>query len=468
MKRNLITAIALTMTFSCWASSQDDPKKGHTYPIVDTNQQICYDAKEKMDAPVQGTAFYGQDAQYTGNQPSYKDNGDGTITDLVTGLMWQKSSDINEDGNLTAKDKLTYKNSLKYAKKSKYAGYTDWRIPTIKELYSLIDFSGVDPSGYQQEDLSGLRPFINTNYFSFEYGDTNSGERIIDSQYVTTSLYKNKKNELLFGVNFADGRIKGYGLKFGRRDKTFCVLLVRGTKNYGKNNLVDNGDGTVSDKATGLMWNKEDSRIGMNWERALGYAEQSTASGYSDWRLPNAKELQSIVDYDRAPDVTNSAAIDPIFSCTSIFNEANQVDYPYYWTSTTHANWTAQGGNHAIYVSFGRAMGYMSMQRPEKSENSSKRQGRSGGGGGMRQQGPPPGGGGGGMGQQGPPPGQSQDSNQVMKSGAGTGSWLDVHGAGAQRSDPKSGDPAQFSKGFGPQGDAIHINNFVRLVRTIK
>ena len=44
-------------------------------------------------------------------------------------------------------------------------------------------------------------------------------------------------------------------------------------------------------------------------------------------------------------------------------------------------------------------------------------------------------------------------------------SWRDVHGAGAQRSDPKSGDPAGFPTGNGPQGDAIRIYNHARLVR---
>jgi hypothetical protein len=45
------------------------------------------------------------------------------------------------------------------------------------------------------------------------------------------------------------------------------------------------------------------------------------------------------------------------------------------------------------------------------------------------------------------------------------GTWMDVHGAGAQRSDPKSGDPADYPYGHGPQGDAIRIYNYVRLVR---
>jgi hypothetical protein len=45
------------------------------------------------------------------------------------------------------------------------------------------------------------------------------------------------------------------------------------------------------------------------------------------------------------------------------------------------------------------------------------------------------------------------------------GAWVDVHGAGAQRSDPKSGDPASYPNGRGPQGDAIRISNYVRVVR---
>jgi hypothetical protein len=78
-------------------------------------------------------------------------------------------------------------------------------------------------------------------------------------------------------------------------------------------------------------------------------------------------------------------------------------DYPFYWSSTTHAHFL--GGSSAAYVSFGRGLGYMDW------------------------------------------------------------SWMDVHGAGAQRSDPKAGDPADYPTGHGPQGDAIRIYNFARVVR---
>jgi hypothetical protein len=60
------------------------------YPIVDTNATTFYSNDAIIDAPAEGESFYGQDASYTGNEPSYTDNGDGTITDNVTGLIWQQ------------------------------------------------------------------------------------------------------------------------------------------------------------------------------------------------------------------------------------------------------------------------------------------------------------------------------------------------------------------------------------------
>ena len=371
-----------------------------TYPIVDTGQISCYDdvGGYTIVAPSPGAAFAGQDAQYVGNQPSYQKNADGTVTDLNTELMWQQTPDLV--------NKSSFADALANASSQNTGGYTDWRLPTIKELYSLIDFNGVDPSGYEGTDTSGLVPFMDTAYFDFGYGDTSAGERIIDAQYASITQYVSTTmngNETMFGVNFADGRIKGYGVS-----KTFFVIYVRGNTGYGGNSFVDNGDGSITDSATGLMWSQDDSGMGLNWEEALAWVDTQNAAnylGYSDWRLSNVKELQSIVDYTRSPDTTASAAIDPLFNVTSIINEAGETDYPHFWTGTTHANWTSISGGNAAYVAFGRAMGYMN------------------------------------------------------------GEWIDVHGAGAQRSDPKAGDPADYPTGHGPQGDAIRIYNYVRLMR---
>ncbi len=222
------------------------------YPIVGTDQTIFFNNYAIIDAPLEGEVFYGQNAYYPGSVPRYENNNDGTVTDMVTGLMWQQSCDINGDGVVNADDKMSQ-----------------------------------------------------------------------------------------------------------------------------------------PDAAAG--------------------AEDFDLAGHNAWRLPDTKELQSIVDYTRSPATTNSAAIDPLFNCTGIVNEAGQADFPCYWTSTTHENWTANNqGSFAVYVYFGRAMGYM------------------------------------------------------------VDSWMDVHGAGAQRSDPKTGDPEDYPEGNGPQGDAIRIYNYVRLVRNIQ
>jgi hypothetical protein len=115
--------------------------------------------------------------------------------------------------------------------------------------------------------------------------------------------------QTLFGVNFADGRIKGYGYSHpgrGRPEKKFYARYVRNTTDqaYGENDFADNGDGTVTDRVTGMMWMKADSGQAMTWEEALAWAENLEYGGYDDWRLPNAKELQYIVDYSRSPDTT--------------------------------------------------------------------------------------------------------------------------------------------------------------------
>lgn len=156
----------------------DGDEDVRSFSIVDTNQQKCYGDEGEINCPAKAASFYGQDAQYEGNLPSYKDNNDGTITDNVTGLMWQKASG----------DKMTYAEAVSKASNSGLAGYDDWRVPSIKELYSLMDFNGVDPDP-TGASTSGLRPFLDTQVFDFQYGDTSAGSRIIDSQWVTSSKY---------------------------------------------------------------------------------------------------------------------------------------------------------------------------------------------------------------------------------------------------------------------------------------
>lgn len=264
-------------------------------------------------------------------------------------------------------------------------------------------------------------PYLDTRYFKFGYGDTNAGERYIDAQFASSTKYVSTTMngmQTMFGVNLADGRIKGYGYGDGngRIMKTFYVLYVRGNEAYGKNAFADNGNGTITDNATGLTWLQQDSggfksgtkgNGSLNWQEALAWCESLDYAGTSDWRLPNAKELQSLVDYTRSPDTTNSAAIDPLFQVTYLSNGVNnegQGNYPYYWSSTTHLDGPVTGAR-AAYLAFGEARGIMN------------------------------------------------------------GQLMDVHGAGAQRSDLKSCDPSQLPIAQGPQGDIQNTYDYARCVR---
>ncbi len=421
------------------------------YAVVDTGQVRCYDNRNEIAPPKPGQPFHGQDAQFQGHPASYTASADGlTVLDNVTGLTWQRSPDTDGNKVLNRADKLTLSRAQALPAKlnaAKFGGFADWRLPTIKELYSLFDGRGTDPSGNSPTDTSGLTPYIDTKFFPFAYGDPATGERIIDSQYASGTKYVGKSprgGDKLFGVNFADGRIKGYDLQMpGGAEKDFFLLCVRGNPQYGRNDFRDNGDGTITDRATGLMWSRADSGRGLNWQDALAWVQKQNAEkflGHADWRMPDVKELESIVDYARSPDTTRSAAIDPVFACAASTNESGQVDYPYYWSGTTHNG--GMGGAAAMYVAFGRAAGWMS--------------GRALAGGAPDRRG--------GAGREGPgldgPPGAERSS----AGGAGY-RFVDVHGAGAQRSDPKAGDPAQFPHGRGPQGDVIRIFNHVRLVR---
>lgn len=393
MKKSLMVfCIMSALTFLSGAVANAAGIGNLTYPIVSTGVTQFYSDTQYINQPKRGEPFYGQNANYRGRKPSYKDNGDGTVTDKVTGLVWQKKM-IGP---------MTLEEAQKAAKSCKDGGKRDWRVPTVKELYSLIQYTG--HSMGQRADVM----FIDTRYFEQPLGSP----REIDAQTWSCTRCKAKTmrgESSIFGVNFIDGRIKSYAVARMRtpgEPNRMYFRLVRGNPQYGKNRFKDNGDGTITDKATGLMWGKEDSKTGMDWQHALEWAENLKLAGFSDWRLPDVKELQSIVDYDRSPDTDRSPAIDPMFMCTEVETDGSRPEFGYYWSSTTHEDGPQRAAN-ACYVSFGRALGQM------------------------------------------------------------RGELMDVHGAGAQRSDPKSARQGQFPQYRGPQGDLRRVNNLVRPVRTV-
>ena len=103
LTRMILILLTLIYIAGCFEKSSDSGNSidgdannsdASGYAIVDTGQIACYDDSDELDTcPTAGEPYYGQDSQYDGNQPSYTENGDGTVTDNVTGLMWQQTPD---------------------------------------------------------------------------------------------------------------------------------------------------------------------------------------------------------------------------------------------------------------------------------------------------------------------------------------------------------------------------------------
>ncbi|MBF0099455.1 MAG: DUF1566 domain-containing protein [Desulfobacterales bacterium] len=122
-----------------------------------------------------------------------------------------------------------------------------------------------------------------------------------------------------------------------QRQRLLCVLLfglfiLQASIVFANGPYTDNGNGTITDETTGLMWQKTDDGTSRSLNDALVYCENLSFAGYSDWRLPNVNELLSISDTRYNP------AIDPIFICLSAG----------YWSSST----LVLSADNAWYVDF--------------------------------------------------------------------------------------------------------------------
>jgi hypothetical protein len=263
----------------------------------------------------------------------YTIHDDGTVTDLVTGLHWQRDADAR---------RMTQDDAEAHAEALVAAGHDDWRLPTIAELFSLADLRG---------DLHRDRPYIDAAVFPFAYPDGAvdehgpPGGRRLDAQAasstrsVATTMGRDRS---AFGFNLADGRIKAYPLHLPR-----LVRCVRGGGPLPDPRFVPGASGeTVIDRATGLEWQRADAGSAMDARAADVYADCLIHADRDDWRLPTVKELQSIVDYRRSPradaEADRGPAIDPAFALPD--------PDAWYWSATAHLE---NGGRY--YVAFGPA-----------------------------------------------------------------------------------------------------------------
>lgn len=424
-----ITSIILTSCSTSSSTTEQQTTPSVKFVVTDTMQTSTYDNEGNIiDPPEPGELYYGQDAQYEGIIPSYTDNGDGTVTDNNTGLMWQQTP---------PSEKMTYDEAVEYVENLELGGYTDWRLPTIKESFSIAMLEGkLNP-----EDTSLAIAYIDTDYFDFFYDEA----KPYTGSYWTSTVCKMPANndyeemEKNYGFNWADGHLKSYGDGYNIDGSSTGfsipagVRAVRGEENvYGVNDFVDNNDGTITDKATGLMWSKQDSGAvnddgtlrdemdenfgyGRTWVDTLKWVEKMNEIeylGYSDWRLPNVKELQSIVQYEK----TELPATDPNFFSLS------RPDC-FVWTSTTCGDFPEM----ADYIAFGRGYG---IDLVADSEQQNMPPMMADGNMPPMENGKP----------MGPPPKEMNDSDEATEDISATvtaDDFVDVHGPGCMRADYK-------------------------------
>ncbi len=270
----------------------DDEDCGVTGMVPDTGIINCYDdgtVGVMSECPADAEPFYGQDAQYETNPMGYTDNGDGTVTDHVTGLRWQQCTaglsgaecegDPSQPSWYQAQD---YCDTLTLG----VGNFDDWRLPEINELQSIIDygeyFPAINPAYF---------PGTPYNYYwsmTEDSGNTSQAWRIFSQDGFQATISK------------------------GMSGVTRCVRRELVPRTF-----TDQEDGTIIDNLSGLVWQKGDSDSVLNWEDALNHCETLTLATFTDWRLPDIKELVSTADYWTTPRPTSGCyGINAAFECS--------------------------------------------------------------------------------------------------------------------------------------------------------
>jgi len=311
----------------------------------------------------------------------FTDNGDGTVTDNLTGLVWLQ--DAGCLGSALWGDGLAAANQLASGTCGLSDGSAagDWRMANLAELESVMDASASAPA------LSSGHPFLNVSggiYWSSTsyYGGVGESDkawtiRLSDGRYMndTSSNIKASSMNVVWAVKGMGGsgtiqlQATGFYVPYFAGDDGNVqagVPLI-----YPR--FIDHNDGTISDTMTGLVWLKQADCIHGSWSEALA-AANSLASGQcgltegssaGQWRMPNRAELLSLSD--RAQ--TNMAQYfgytyrnkDGSTYQASIFT--NYIETQYYWTSTTDAAdpssaWTVYSCDFGVYDIAKTAVGY--------------------------------------------------------------------------------------------------------------
>jgi hypothetical protein len=220
------------------------------------------------------------------NEASYTKNGDGTVVDNVTLLMWQDQ--------ITAQAH-TWEDAIQFCDDFEWAGFDDWRLPTRIEITSVLDHSD-DHTGWAAE--------------AFEYPNPGFHHSASDWILTITQTGAGAGNDYAWALNMSDGIASN---AYSKSNPTPIKCVRGGGTGEGPSDpavappdqysIV--AEGEVRDNYTGLVWQRGDSDDMLSWEDAVEYCETLDLNGNS-WRLPSIRELATLVDEAEVAPAINS------------------------------------------------------------------------------------------------------------------------------------------------------------------
>lgn len=289
------------------------------FVVPDTGQTTCFDNEGNTIAcPDPGEPLYGQDGNFLINPPSLtKTDNDKTVTDHVTGLVWEVKTEASKEESVTFPEAQAYIDGLNT---DAFCGRHDWRLPTILELQSMADFGQGCPA-------VDVEFFPNTHDMRHYWSST------------TSEIVGHKK---YYSFNSNGGSV----LEYTNPDRPGTVRAVRGAPLTNPNRFYLNRDKTVTDFNTGLIWElKTQENTQKKWlhHMAAAYCNDLDLGGYTDWRLPTCKELLTLIDYTRTE---RPMLCMPVFKNSVIpFHSAVSA---FYWSSTTSVMPVTQTGKKTM------------------------------------------------------------------------------------------------------------------------
>ncbi|MCK9197720.1 MAG: DUF1566 domain-containing protein [Syntrophales bacterium] len=197
----------------------------------------------------------------------------GTVLDTKSNLMWAAKDNGGDIG---------WEDAKSYCEKYRRGGYTDWRMPTQDELVGLYDSSTKikhhPPSNICMGNYH-LTGMIHLTCCCPWASETRSSEAAI--------------------FDFVTGNRYWHPQSIGLISRALPVRSVASVRKETER-FFANGNGTVTDKKTGLMWADEDNGSDIGWEDANNYCKYFRAGGYTDWRMPTQDELNTLYDVDKS------------------------------------------------------------------------------------------------------------------------------------------------------------------------